>query len=266
MVDRIVPATTAEDKARISNILGVKDAWPVVAEPFFQWVVEDKFPLGRPQWQHSGVEFVSDVAPFERMKLRLLNGAHTAIAAIGQVAGFETVSETIAAPAVRSFLRHYWRQVALTLDGTVDPARYSERLMKRFANPALNHRTAQIASDASQKVPQRVLASLAELITDKKEHDALVYAVAAWIRSCADKNESGASLLRNDPAFHAWNGRPADADAAATVTAFLDFSVVFGRNRKSDPALVRELTTALQNIRQYGILAALDRAFGQPKE
>lgn len=264
MVDRIVPATTGDDKARISASLGVDDAWPVVAEPFFQWVIEDNFALGRPLWEQSGVEFVRDVAPFEHMKVRLLNGAHTAIAAIGQVAGFETVSETIAAPPVRNFLNHYWRQVAPTLDGMVDAAGYSDRLLKRFANPALNHRTAQIAGDASQKVPQRVLAPLAELIADKQDHHALVFAVAAWIRSCADKSESGASLPRNDPAFQAWKGKPAeDADSAATVAAFLDFSVVFDPAWASDRALVGDLTQALQNIRQYGILAALDRAFGE---
>jgi fructuronate reductase len=201
------------------------------------------------------------------MKLRLLNGAHTAIAAIGQVAGF--------VDRIRNHRGAGGAQLppALLEAGGAHPGRHGRpgQILGaadetvRQSRPEPSHRPD--CQRRVQKVPQRVLASLAELITDKKEHDALVYAVAAWIRSCADKNESGASLLRNDPAFHAWNGRPADdADAAATVTAFLDFSVVFGRNRKSDPALVRELTTALQNIRQYGILAALDRAFGQPKE
>ena len=99
MVDRIVPATTDEDRARIEKALGFRDAWPVVTEPFTQWVIEDRFPQGRPAWEKAGAEFVADVEPYEQMKLRLLNGSHSTLAYLGYLAGYETVSDAMADPA-----------------------------------------------------------------------------------------------------------------------------------------------------------------------
>ncbi len=264
MVDRIVPATTDADRARVSQSLGVVDAWPVTAEPFFQWVVEDRFPTGRPQWQYSGVEFVDDVVPFEHMKLRMLNGAHTAIAAIGQVAGLETVAETFGHPAVRNFIRHYWREVSKTLDATVDGQDYSERLARRFDNPSLRHRTVQIASDASQKIPQRILEPLRELLSKGSTHQALVYAIAAWIRSCADCDELGAPLAANDPAYRAWTEKPDQArlGPALVVRQFLEFATVFDASWQGDEVFVQALTCALQNICDHGVITALSTQFG----
>src|SRR5690606_30523152 len=103
MVDRIVPATTDEDRVRVSASLGLEDAWPVVTEPFRQWVIEDDFPLGRPDWEKFGVTMVADVTPFEEMKLRLLNGAHSGIAYLGQLLGHATVADAMASPAVARF-------------------------------------------------------------------------------------------------------------------------------------------------------------------
>ena len=105
MVDRIVPATTDADRARVGQRLGVVDAWPVVTEPFFQWVVEDHFSAGRPRLEDNGVTFVSDVAPFELAKLRLLNGSHSTLAYLGYLSGFETLSEITADPAFVRFIR-----------------------------------------------------------------------------------------------------------------------------------------------------------------
>jgi fructuronate reductase len=124
MVDRIVPATTEADRQGIAARLGVDDAWPVVAEPYFRWVIEDRFPHGRPGLEKSGAEFVADVEPFEHMKLRMLNGAHTAIAAIGQVAGFDTVADTYGRDEVRRFIDVYWGEVAPTLAPEVDGESY----------------------------------------------------------------------------------------------------------------------------------------------
>ncbi|NTJ65912.1 mannitol dehydrogenase family protein [Agrobacterium rhizogenes] len=264
MVDRIVPATTDEDRARIAAELGVEDAWPVMAEPFFQWVIEDRFATGRPQWQHSGVEFVEDVVPFEHMKLRMLNGSHTAIAAIGQIAGLETVSKAFGHPTVRNFIQRYWAQVSPTLDPAVDGKSYSDRLTSRFDNPSLRHRTLQIASDASQKVPQRILEPLRELIAAHRPHEALVYAVAAWIRSCADTNETGQPLTVNDAAFQTWSAKPDQTrtEVAAVIRQFLEFYTVFDPSWKENEHFIRALTAALQNIREHGIIAALDAKFG----
>ena len=115
MVDRIVPATTDADRARVSQTLGVEDAWPVMTEPFRQWVIEDDFPWGRPDWEKFGVEMVRDVRPFEEMKLRLLNGAHSAIAYLGLLAGHDTVAKSFGDPAIRRFVQALWAEAASTL-------------------------------------------------------------------------------------------------------------------------------------------------------
>ena len=161
MVDRIVPATTDEDRSRISEALGFEDAWPVVTEPFRQWVIEDRFTAGRPGWEAHGVTMVRDVAPFEEMKLRLLNGAHSATAYLGLLLGRETVAQAFGDSRIRDFVQGLWAEAIPTLrsDVGLDPQAYTAELAQRFDNPALVHRTAQIATDGSQKLPQRIVAS-----------------------------------------------------------------------------------------------------------
>jgi fructuronate reductase len=166
MVDRIVPATTEADRARIAAALGVSDAWPVVAEPFSQWVVEDDFPLGRPRWEAAGAQFASDVAPFELMKLRLLNGAHSSLAYLGLLKGHETVAEASADPELAAFLQGLWAELRPTVPPPPgqDLTAYCDALLARFRNTAIRHRLAQIAMDGSQKLPQRLLAAMRENI------------------------------------------------------------------------------------------------------
>ncbi|RAZ87274.1 mannitol dehydrogenase family protein [Mesorhizobium hawassense] len=187
MVDRIVPATTDADRARIAKQLGVEDAWPVMTEPFRQWVIEDRFPAGRPAWEKFGVTMVEDVRPFEDMKLRLLNGAHSGIAYLGLLSGHATVDRAFADPSIRQFVDRLWAEAVPTLprDAGLDTVAYTVELAARFSNTALAHRTAQIANDGSQKLPQRIVASaLARLKAGLlPEHLSLV--AAAWIAACA---------------------------------------------------------------------------------
>ena len=265
MVDRIVPATSNADREGISAALDVADAWPVVAEPYFRWVMEDKFPHGRPALEASGAEFVADVEPFEHMKLRLLNGAHTAIAAIGQIAGLETVSDTYSDPRVQRFIDLYWRQAAETLDPIVNAADYVEGLRPRFANPALKHRTMQIASDASQKMPQRILAPLHDLLAQRKDADALVLVVALWIRSCASLDERGRQIVIHDPAFHEWNAPDRQGeDPSEIVDRFLGFTRVFEPEWRNSSDFVAALQSALRDIGEYGVFGAIERSTLQP--
>src|SRR5918994_2726706 len=183
MVDRIVPATTGADRARVAAELGVADAWPVMTEPFCQWVVEDNFPAGRPAWERFGVAMGRDVTPFEDMKLRLLNGSHSSIAYLGLLSGHETVAASFADPAIRKFVDGLWAEAIPTLPegGGLDPQAYTGELAARFANTALAHRTAQIANDGSQKLPQRIVASALERAEGGAPADHLMLAVAAWI-------------------------------------------------------------------------------------
>ncbi|TPI81231.1 mannitol dehydrogenase family protein [Mesorhizobium sp. B2-8-9] len=192
MVDRIVPATTDADRARIAGELGIDDAWPVMTEPFRQWVIEDRFPAGRPAWEKFGVTMVEDVGPFEDMKLRLLNGAHSGIAYLGLLSGHATVDRAFADPSIRQFVDWLWAEAIPTLpqQAGLDTSAYTAELAERFSNTALAHRTAQIANDGSQKLPQRIVASaLARLEAGLlPEHLSLV--VAAWIAACAARGSS----------------------------------------------------------------------------
>ena len=260
MVDRIVPATTDADREAISTALGLSDAWPVVAEPYFRFVIEDRFPHGRPALEKSGVEFVGNVEPYEHMKLRMLNGSHSAIAAIGQIAGLATVADAWGEKPVRDFIDAYWREIERTLDPAVDGAEFAAGLRDRFANPSLQHKTMQIASDASQKVPLRILGPLRELLEEKAESRTVIFAVALWIRSCADKNEKGQPITILDPAFKEWDAPDQLAMAPeAAVDRFLTFERTFGSDLPGNEAFVPALKAAYRDIREHGALAAIER-------
>ncbi|WP_299819265.1 mannitol dehydrogenase family protein [uncultured Jannaschia sp.] len=201
MVDRIVPATTEDDIAEVARLTGTRDAAPVMHEPFRQWVIEDDFRAGRPALDRVGVQMVNDVAPFEAMKLRMLNGSHSSIAYLGYLAGHEHVSGAVADPAIAGFVRRFWSQVIPTLETPegVDLAAYADALMERFANPAIRHRTWQIAMDGSQKLPQRLLGTLRDALDAGGETDALLLPVAAWIRYVSGTDENGAPIDVRDP-------------------------------------------------------------------
>jgi fructuronate reductase len=185
MVDRLVPTPTPEDLAEAARLLGVADRAAVATEPFRQWVIENRFAADRPAWEKAGALIVPDVAPYELMKLRLLNGSHSLIAYLGLLHGCETIAEAVerddVAEAVHGLMD---RDVTPTLpvpDG-FDLEGYKRRLLTRFANPALRHRTAQVASDGSQKLPLRLLPVIRERLAAGAEPAYAALAVAAWMR------------------------------------------------------------------------------------
>ena len=201
MVDRITPATTDDDRAAISARLGLDDAAPVVTEPFSQWVIEDRFPRGRPDWSMAGAEFVSDVAPYENMKLRLLNGSHSTLAYLGYLAGYETVSDTMRDQAYRRLAEGVMDDAATTLKMPpgADVAAYKRALLERYENPALRHRTWQICMDGSQKLPQRLLGSIRDRLAAGAPIDRLVMGVAGWMRYVTGIDEQGKPIDVRDP-------------------------------------------------------------------
>ena len=162
MVDRITPATTDADRAHVNSVIGMEDAWPVVTEQFYQWVIEDQFTMGRPDWDRVGAVFSDEIECWENMKLRCLNGSHSTLAYLGQLTGCETVADAMQLPLITDLLDPLWVEIRAVLHAPkgVNPADYVDSLKQRFRNPALKHRTAQIASDGSQKLPQRLLAPL----------------------------------------------------------------------------------------------------------
>ncbi|MBL8652217.1 MAG: mannitol dehydrogenase family protein [Sphingopyxis sp.] len=184
MIDRIVPATTDADRAAIEGELGVRDEGAVVTERFSQWVIEDDFAGPRPRWEAVGAELVADVAPYETAKLRMLNGAHSALAYIGLGAGHALVHEAIGDPAIRPVIEALMRdEAAPTIDAAPgqDLSAYADALLDRFANPALHHRLIQIAMDGSQKIPQRWLETLAWHQRRGARCPSIEAAIDAWI-------------------------------------------------------------------------------------
>ena len=193
MVDRIVPATTEVDRAEVEGLLGLRDEGVVMTEPFSQWVIEDNFAGPRPAWEAVGAQIVADVAPYETAKLRMLNGAHSALAYCGLAAGHTYVHQAVADPALRALvLRLMLEEAAPTIPAPADMdlAAYAQALIERFDNPALNHRLIQIAMDGSQKIPQRWLATLAAHQAQGRQCPAILSAIAAWIRHLRGANGS----------------------------------------------------------------------------
>jgi fructuronate reductase len=192
MVDRIVPATTDADRAEIQDLIMMRDEAAVVTEPFSQWVIEDKFAGPRPTWEKHGAQITSDVHAFENAKLRMLNGAHSALAYLGLKQGHEFVHQAMADPDLAGLVDQLMRQEAATSLTPVagqDLDAYADDLITRFANPALNHRLAQIAMDGSQKIPQRWLETLAFHQKAAQTCPSILTAIGAWL--CHIRGDNG---------------------------------------------------------------------------
>jgi fructuronate reductase len=262
MVDRIVPATTPDDIAAVGRKLGVEDRAMVKAEPFTQWVIEDRFAGERPDLAAFGVQLTDAVAPWEDAKLRLLNGAHSGIAYLGGLAGLVFVHEVVALPEARAFVEALWDESAATLDppAALDIAQYRAALMARFANPALQHRTRQIAMDGSQKLPQRLLAPIAERRTAGLPVDALALAVAAWLRWQSGRTDAGETFAIDDP----MSDQLGAAIAAATTTEERVDTLLDLLSFKPDPTLRTTLIAHLRMIENEGAMAAMG-AIGQAR-
>ena len=198
MVDRIVPATTEADRLAVAEALdGLHDHAAVMTEPFSQWVIEDRFAGPRPRWEAVGAELVTDVAPYETAKLRMLNGAHSALAYIGLARGHIFVHEAIGDPAIRPLIESLMRDEAMPTIAAApeqDLPGYADDLIARFANPALQHRLIQIAMDGSQKIPQRWLETLAANQRMGQRCPVLLSGLAAWLT-----HTSGANGPVDDP-------------------------------------------------------------------
>lgn len=242
MVDRIVPRSD--------------DPVVVTAEPFFDWAIEDEFAAGRPDWTVHGARFVADAAPYERLKLRMVNGSHSAIAYLGVMAGWPTVDRAIAEPALRRFVEALMREeIEPTLADRVDAdlAAYRSRLIERFANPALAHRTLQIAMDGSQKIPQRWLGTVRDRLAAGASIDRLALAVAAWLHFLRGADEGGQRYAIDDPLAGALAALGDDAQALC------GFAPVFG-DLGHEPRFVASVAKALQSLRTNGVRATLGSA------
>jgi fructuronate reductase len=245
MVDRIVPAATAADIARSAAQSGFDDRATVRTEPFTQWVIEDRFAGPRPRFEAVGVQLVDDVRPFELAKLRMLNGCHSALAYLGLLAGYDFVHQAVADPSIAAIAVRLMRDdVAPTLGDAIAPGAYADALMTRFANPALAHRLVQIAMDGSQKLPQRLLGTIANRLAAGAVARHALLGVAAWIL-----HASGRYRPVDDPLVARFAGVAAQAgnDAAALVDGMLAIDAVFAALPR-DARLVAQLVADVAGL------------------
>ena len=261
MVDRITPATTDEDRARVDAAIALTDAWPIVTEPFSQWVIEDRFPTGRPAFETAGAELVADVAPYEQMKLRLLNGAHSSLSYLGYLAGYELVSDVMGDASYARFVASLMEEVTPTLavPPSTDLAGYKAALLDRFRNPALKHRTWQICMDGSQKLPQRLLGTIRDCLKSGAPFGRLALGVAGWMRYVTGIDEKGQAIDVRDPLAGELR---ALADAAGPsperlVHAFVGVEKIFGRDLAADPRFVTAVTERLARLLADGAKRAV---------
>jgi fructuronate reductase len=255
MVDRIVPATAPADLARTANVLGLEDRGAVVTESFSQWVIEDRFVGPRPKWEAGGAQLVRDVRPFETAKLRMLNGAHSALAYVGLGLGLQYVHEGMADRDLNSLVRELMKEAAATLTPAAgqDLAAYAEALQRRFDNPSLAHRLSQIAMDGTQKIPQRWLASIASLREQRKPASALSFALAAWIAfACTLDRE-----LDDPSAARLVEIRTRATDAHSTVKAILGEGGLLTVPWHTDSGAMRRIAAQVADIAQHGMRPAV---------
>lgn len=259
MVDRIVPATTEADIAEVARLIGQDDAAPVIGEPFRQWAIEDVFVDGRPAWDQVGAQMVSEVAPFEFMKLRMLNGAHSSLAYLGYLAGHETVAEASGDPVFARFLAGLWDEIIPTVPAPqgVVLADYAKALLARFQNPAIRHRTWQIAMDGSQKLPQRLLGTIRERLKAGAPIDHLALGVAAWMRYVTGLDEKGGAIDVRDPLAAELKRRTdaAGRNAEALCASLLGIEAIFGADLPGDQRFTKPVVAHLAALFDKGAKA-----------
>ena len=267
MVDRITPAVTDTDRGRLENALGVRDGCPVVTEPFTQWVLEERFVAGRPAWEIGGATFVEAVEPFEKMKLRLLNGSHSLMAWLGSVAGYCFVHDVVGESSFRRLVRVMMdREITPTLNvSDFDLDTYKDDLLRRFANPSLRHATRQIAADGSQKLPPRILDPVRERLAAGKSIDFLALAVAAWMRYVGGPDENGNPIEVDDPLADTLDRirRRSLGKPATLARNLLALRSIFGDELPAHDRFAETVTAALTQLFDRGVAATVDALLGQ---
>ncbi|MDH2434489.1 mannitol dehydrogenase family protein [Pokkaliibacter sp. MBI-7] len=258
MVDRITPMTSAEHRQQLQDKTGVDDAWPVVCEPFIQWVLEDSFCNGRPQWEEVGVQFTDDVTPYEHMKLKLLNGSHLALTYLGYVQGYQFVHEAMLDPLIEKFVRDF-----MDIDVTpqlapvpgINLTDYKQTLIDRFSNRAICDQLARTCSDGSAKFPKYIMLTVNQLLQEGKPLDRVALIIASWAWYLKGVNERGESYRIPDPRADFMQQQVQD-DASLTQR-FLGVEDIFGKAPLASAEFVAAFERALNSLREKGVQATL---------
>ncbi|MFS1504178.1 fructuronate reductase [Vibrio lentus] len=261
MVDRIVPAATEETLTEIAELLGCEDPCGIACEPFRQWVIEDNFVAGRPDWNVAGAEFVEDVVPYEEMKLRMLNGSHSFLAYLGYLGGYDHISDTMTDAGYHKAafdMMMKSQAPSLTMPEGTDLEGYATLLINRFTNPSLKHKTWQIAMDGSQKIPQRMGGSLRFHLEQGSDFSWLATAIAGWMRYVSGVDEQGNEIDVRDPMVdtlrqicdqHGLN--------VSVVPALLAVEAIFPAELGQNPQVIDAVSSAYQSLIEHGAVATV---------
>jgi mannitol 2-dehydrogenase len=262
MVDRITPATTDRERGILASDFGVEDSWPVFCEPFKQWVMEDRFTDGRPALEKVGVQFVDDVAPFELMKIRILNGGHATIAYPAGLMDIHFVHEAMENPLVRAFLAKLERDEIMP---TVPPVpgvvleEYCQLIERRFSNPKIGDTVRRLCLDGSNRQPKFIVPTISDRLKTGAGISGLALESALWCRYCFGVTESGAIIEPNDPS---WDRLQRTAQAAKNAPAtWLAMEDIYGDVGKS-AAFAAAFGDSLDMLWQLGTQETLTRYLG----
>jgi len=257
MVDRITPATGDRERKLCAEQFGVEDQWPVFCEEFKQWVVEDNFPLGRPQWEKVGAEFVKDVTPWEYMKIRILNGGHAVIAYVSGLMDLTFVHEAMQTPLVKSYLKKVTdeeiRPTVHPVPGT-DLVDYQTLIDRRFSNPKIADTVRRLCLDGSNRQPKFIVPPIADRLAEGKSIAGLVLESALWCRYCYGTTDSGKVIEPNDPNWDMLQARA--KKAKDDPQHWLDMAEIYGDVGKN-PHMQEQFATTLKAIWKNGAEATV---------
>ena len=257
MVDRITPRTTEDHRSGIASRYGVIDRCPVVSEPFRQWVLEDEFAAGRPAWEMVGAQMTSDVAPYEKTKMRLLNGGHSAIGYAADLLGYGTIAEAATDADLHALLVKFMAEVRPTLDDLpgIDLDDYAATIVKRFSNTAIRDQVGRICSDGCTKMAKFIVPTLVDLLNRRESPCALLFVLASWLHYLRGSDENGRTLSICDPSL----GYLQTFIDAGSSDARLAFSVrpIFGEVAFTHPQLVSEVQMYLDELHTNGVRATI---------
>jgi mannitol 2-dehydrogenase len=258
MVDRITPVTTDRHRAMLKERFCLEDAWPVITEPFKQWVIEDHFPAGRPAWERVGAQLTTDVSAYEKMKIRLLNAGHQAACHAGRLLGYQFVHEAVADPQIAKLLLLMMDQEVTPLLPPVPGVNlddYKKTLLTRFANPAIKDQLSRIGMEGSARMPKFVLPSIVEQLERGGPIRALSFVVASWFRCLGGKSDSGGEIPIVDPLADRLRQRA--RGGGPDPRPLLGFRELFGDVLPSSPRFLAEVEPALRSLCEKGARATL---------
>ncbi|KAM3107257.1 mannitol dehydrogenase family protein [Phormidesmis sp. 146-33] len=261
MVDRITPATTDADRTLVAQQFGIQDSFPVVAEPFIQWVIEDQFCAGRPNLEAVGAQFTSDVHPYELIKIRLLNASHMLIGYLGSLLGYTYVHEVMADPQCRQAVMALMEEVTPTLQPVagMNLTDYKKTLIERFENPKIRDRLPRLCLNSSAKNPKFLLGSLRDKLQQGGSIDYLSLTIAAWFRCLIGQDEQGTVIAIEDPLSDVLAFRA--SQSKTDPRPLLSLIEIFGHDLPQSTRFVEATTNTLHQLSNLGVRATLTQLF-----